>query len=576
MPGSTISPSVTRNIFPTPCNDEFQDRRIYETLDPSRQEIRRIRLHLNDDDGLVRCDLLPAVSLSLVKNQYTAISYCAGDPTDTKPILVNGVRFNVFANLAHALDITRDFWTKTFPSTECLLWADQICINQSNLTERSHQVGFMRRIYSSAAQTLICLSTSHPHQEDETNTLGIEWLTELHQSVHPGDDYYKYYFQLEHHLRTQLFSSSPPSSSSSFSSSTSHTGSAPDSSTAITTTTNNNSGDSGSQEPKRRRASFTDGWRAFYATIFASPWWLRAWVYQEFVSSASLYFLYGRASVPWSRVSEVLPTLRKYHGNFGYDFFNSTSNAVGERGGVAVEGEVRHPGAVLSMEDAVNFFVVSKMRFDRAGPYELMDLLAQSRHLRSADRRDGVYAFLGLVREDYGIVPDYSEGNTIERLLLDVAGRVVAKDKRLDILSYACKARGGLSGRLPSWVPDWTCGSCGRVCETNLKQKQEKLPPALEPRVHDGTRLEVHGYKIGTFEYSRRLVLHLEGVGVSAGLLGLKEDEIWALIGARDPFVLRPVDGGYLVIKGAMFNRQTDLSRIAHKCGFQSQKLFLV
>ena len=99
MPGLTISQPAYWDIFPTPSNDEFHGRRIYEALDPSRQEIRLIRLHLDDDNGSVQCDLLPAVSLSLVKGRYTAISYCAGDPTNTTPILVNGVPFNVFANV---------------------------------------------------------------------------------------------------------------------------------------------------------------------------------------------------------------------------------------------------------------------------------------------------------------------------------------------------------------------------------------------------------------------------------------------------------------------------------------------
>lgn len=34
---------------------------------------------------------------------YCAISYYAGDPRDNTTIFVNGVKFNVFANLEHAL-----------------------------------------------------------------------------------------------------------------------------------------------------------------------------------------------------------------------------------------------------------------------------------------------------------------------------------------------------------------------------------------------------------------------------------------------------------------------------------------
>ena len=394
----------------------------------------------------------------------------------------------------------------------------------------------MRSIYSSAAHTLVCLSTSH--RSPETDTLGTEWLNQLRESVVPGDDYYMYYFELERHLRIQLASPTPPASPNSRSSTT-----------TIATTAS----------PPRRRPSFTDGWRAFYATIFASPWWLRAWVYQEFVSSANLYFLYGRSSVAWSRVSEVLPTLRKYHGNFGYRDQQGQVEVIGDRG----------------VEDAVNFFVVSKMRFDRAGPYELMDLLAQTRHLRRADARDGVYAFLGLVREDYGIVPDYSAGNGMERLLLDMSGRIVRRDARLDILSYACLARGELSRRLPSWVPDWSCGRCGKVRERTIRETHEKLAAVLVPRVREGGELEVQGYKIGTFENGQRLVVHLEGVAVWIGS-GQEDDEVWALIGARNPFVLRRLGGGHRVVEEAGFKWQIDLAKMALRCGLQSQALMII
>ncbi|KAJ4302018.1 hypothetical protein N0V88_002151 [Collariella sp. IMI 366227] len=375
MLGLTVTHTVSRDIFPTPHNDEILTRGLYEDLDPSRQEIRLIRLRLEDQGALVKCDLLPPISLSQVKGQYSAISYCAGSPTNTRPILVNGVPFNVFANLAHALDITRDFWAKNFPDqpTSCLLWADQICINQTNLAERSHQVGFMRSIYSLAAQTLVCLSTSlSPHSNETHNTHGIEWLVQLHATIPPGDDYYAYYYSLEHHLRTQLISH-------------------PDS----TPTT---------KEEQTRRQTFATGWSTLYSTIFHSPWWLRTWVYQEFISSpnSGIHFLYGRASIPWSHISEILPTLRKYR-----DLAPPLSTHTRS---TSLESELQQVQAA-EVAGAVDFFVASKMRFDRAGAFDLLELLAQTRGLRSADPRDRVYAFLGLVREDYGIVPDYSKGN---------------------------------------------------------------------------------------------------------------------------------------------------------------------
>ena len=64
---------------------------------------------------------------------------------------INGTRFNAFANLAHALrQIIRGREKAELQECPQLIWADQMCINQSNTSERSHQVNFMRNIYECA------------------------------------------------------------------------------------------------------------------------------------------------------------------------------------------------------------------------------------------------------------------------------------------------------------------------------------------------------------------------------------------------------------------------------------------
>ncbi|KAK3685357.1 heterokaryon incompatibility protein-domain-containing protein, partial [Podospora appendiculata] len=517
------SQTASRDIFPTPSNDLFLQHDFYANLDANQQHIRLIKLCLDNIDGPIECQLLPPVHLTIASGNYTAISYCAGDPTRTSPILVNGVRFNVFANLAHVLDATRDYWRKTFPNNtgrDCILWADQICINQANLAERSHQVGFMRSIYSCAERTLICLSTG------PVDTKGIEWLIQLHESVDPQGDFYMYYFRLEHHLRTKLADK-----------------------------------------------QFADGWLAFY-DIFKSPWWTRTWVYQEFISSTNIVFLYGRSSIPWRRVSEILPTLRKYR---NFDHFGSHL--------------ITRESEVTETIDVVNFFVISKIRFDRVGPYDLMDLLAQSRHLQSTDSRDRIYAFLGLVRHDFGIVPDYSPGNTIERLLIDLARKIITHSKRLDILSYACAVRGPLSRQIPSWVPDWTSTSCSEV-RTGAIQDPEATcstgstvpSPCIVMRSNGHHILETQGYYLGTLgvqNWEPRVELH--SATVIAEMASLRYgrsksgegDEFWALLGARNVFLLRRsntmVDRAYQVVEEAEFKRNVDVHEMARRYGLHCQ-----
>jgi hypothetical protein len=110
-------------------------------------------------DGLICCELVDEVPLDTLAQPYSALSYCAGSPEDTRPILVNGYMFNAFANLEHSIDCLRQRPVKN-TNLPLLLWTDQVCINQSDNQEKAHQVGFMRQIYEQAEEVLIVLSTA--------------------------------------------------------------------------------------------------------------------------------------------------------------------------------------------------------------------------------------------------------------------------------------------------------------------------------------------------------------------------------------------------------------------------------
>ncbi|RSL74295.1 hypothetical protein CEP53_000377 [Fusarium sp. AF-6] len=79
--------------------------------------------------------------------KYAALSYLWGDPEDQEIITVQGHKVKVTKNLAAALSRLRRGQSSL--ETE-YLWADAICIDQTNHAERSQQVQLMGRIYSSA------------------------------------------------------------------------------------------------------------------------------------------------------------------------------------------------------------------------------------------------------------------------------------------------------------------------------------------------------------------------------------------------------------------------------------------
>ena len=146
-------PSQAADNFYTPKNEAFYRDFKYLPLDASRQEIRLLRI---DGRGKGNHELISNVSLHRAPI-YSALSYYSGDQASTAAITVEGLEFNAFANLATAIRQAQRFWQKQFPDRELILWTDQVCINQSDSTERAQQVSFMKEIYRRAEQVIIPL-----------------------------------------------------------------------------------------------------------------------------------------------------------------------------------------------------------------------------------------------------------------------------------------------------------------------------------------------------------------------------------------------------------------------------------
>jgi hypothetical protein len=84
-----------------------------------------------------------------------------GDAQDRIPVLINGKRLLVTRNLESFLRRQRDtFSPKEEPSR--VFWIDAICIDHTNLEERSKQVAFMADIYEEADTVLVWLGEETP------------------------------------------------------------------------------------------------------------------------------------------------------------------------------------------------------------------------------------------------------------------------------------------------------------------------------------------------------------------------------------------------------------------------------
>ena len=96
---------------------------------------------------------------------YTALSYVWGDSAFTKPIVCDGKPFHTTRNLDAALRHLRH------PEDSIMLWADQICINQEDLAEKTQQVLLMSKIYERARSTVVWLGVEADNSNRALETL---------------------------------------------------------------------------------------------------------------------------------------------------------------------------------------------------------------------------------------------------------------------------------------------------------------------------------------------------------------------------------------------------------------------
>jgi hypothetical protein len=118
----------------------------YQRLRPGSQQIRLLRSRYSVLYGMQY--ELHTFTLNEAP-EYVALSYMWGPPTPTFNCIVHEDRsIRIRQNLHKFLSHYRD---------EGYLWVDQLCIDQSNVLERNHQVALMSKIYEGAAYVIAWL-----------------------------------------------------------------------------------------------------------------------------------------------------------------------------------------------------------------------------------------------------------------------------------------------------------------------------------------------------------------------------------------------------------------------------------
>lgn len=243
----------------------------YQPLFRSRREIRLIVLKdldggPNTADSPLKCEMI-TTSLDLYKaplsnypayvvkklgnalarsflddqsysKDFYAVSYVWGDPAAVCDIEINGIACKIGASLYATLHSIRK-------NTKLrVLWADALCINQSDKDEKSWQVQQMAAIYSRARATLSWLGPS-----SEDSKLALETLAEFDKTTSRS------FWTIQHAKE-----GGPPPSK-------------------IKNSALQIAGDS-------------SNWSAI-VNMCARPYWSRIWIFQEMACAQERYFLCG-------------------------------------------------------------------------------------------------------------------------------------------------------------------------------------------------------------------------------------------------------------------------------------------
>ena len=132
----------------------------YTPIDLDGRAFRLLRVQRGNFGDEIFCELFDAY---LGEEEggipYESLSYTWGSDKKTHKVFVDGKPLFITENLNTALHYLRK------SDEDRIMWIDAICIDQSNVHERGHQVLHMRHIYTQAQSVIFWLGTATPETD---------------------------------------------------------------------------------------------------------------------------------------------------------------------------------------------------------------------------------------------------------------------------------------------------------------------------------------------------------------------------------------------------------------------------
>ncbi|KAH7109450.1 heterokaryon incompatibility protein-domain-containing protein, partial [Dendryphion nanum] len=165
----------------------------YAPLDHNSTSFRLLHLLPGLSETPIQCHIFNTL-VSEWENRYVAGSYVWGQPHSEKDIVLNGKPFKIRENLYAFLSAVRICLDKPLA-----IWVDAICIDQSSILERNHQVGMMDVVYSNATATWSWLGPGSPD---------TDWFFETLANTPEYDDLKSPFDMEKHYPRHDMYKGS--------------------------------------------------------------------------------------------------------------------------------------------------------------------------------------------------------------------------------------------------------------------------------------------------------------------------------------------------------------------------------
>ncbi|KAH6668539.1 heterokaryon incompatibility protein-domain-containing protein [Halenospora varia] len=438
--GSTTS-SVVPSIVPSEdlsISDPGENRllltqevtmsRIYRRLEDF--EIRVLEV-LPGDEEIVRCRL--KYTSLIAPRDYNALSYTWGTTSQLRYIIVNGYHLQVTENCEAALrELRREISLK---QKQQIIWVDAICINQTDVSERTQQVRLMRHIYHKCQKLIVWLGP-----EGDGSSDAVKSMKAMAAALDDGTIA---------RLGLEMDSSSDAVKS------------------ILATATMTAALDDGTimewVSPFITGPNHIEQWVSL-KKLLSRSWFTRAWVFQEYVVCArkalsvrdidAMEFYCGKERISPHEMgaTDANNTLITYvlvkHGP-----------SVGEHAAAWQEGGHLFFRGLQSLTSLTNYSELGVL-----DPMEFFRCILSNLYRSATDPRDHIYAYLGFCKEIEveslqaweNMVPSFSDlivdyGASLEDVYSSLVRLLVSASGRLDVLSMCYK---GNSQIKTSWALD--------------------------------------------------------------------------------------------------------------------------